>query len=277
MEFCNGCGLTGAIGLVPQRCQHTVCAECRMITYRITSKATCCGACAFDAAASTMGAPYLVLVLPRPRDAEARAIVSRHCTLAGMEPHHRIAPARASEISQAFTPLVSEGADMVMQLERDLAAADFRLLRYMHPTRPGVACAVVLDGSQRVYGVSWGGVREKVSNVMCLPLAQRRIMAALGQEFVSGTGNAAIERVSWLRTVADGVCNRDWCAAFGDVSSAPELQYVAYDATEFTATTLLCWAVEGEPATLVAPGAKNTHQSREAHSSGVSLTPPSYL
>ena len=250
MQYCQLCGVREAQGLRKyDRCSHTVCSGCSIAK---NAKGVVCGCCMFEDDAKKID--QLVVLLPRPRDRDARIIAKRYCERPKMMARHYIPPVGTSEIVQSFRLKAGQLSD----LERDADASDFRVARYMHPTKKA-ACYVLLDASVSVYAVSFGGVRSRVFDMDAWPPALRRIMGALAKDFVrmAPDGSNRTEKTSWLAVSCDAVSYADWKLAFREelLNNASEnIRYISYRAVDFVADALRRWASDGNPKQLSAPG-----------------------
>lgn len=249
-QYCQLCGIRDAPGLRKyEKCSHTVCSKCAQAR---TVKSILCGHCAFEEEVKDF--EHLVLLLPRPRDREARSIVVRYCDRAKMLARHHIPPTGGSDISQGFA--LRRG--QLDTLERDADASDFRVARYVHPTRRA-ACYVMLDATESVYAMCFGGARSRVFDMDAWPSALRRIMGALTNDFVrlAPDGAGRTEKTSWLAVSCDAVSYTDWKMAFREEllnNGSTNLRYVSYRAVDFVADALRRWASDGHPKQLTAPG-----------------------
>jgi len=92
-----------------------------------------------------------------------------------MMPAHFVVPIGASEVAQAFELDDSR----ISELEASAEASGFRVGRYVHK---GAKCYAILDTSERVYAVNFGGIRSRIVHSYAWSPALRRLMAAFDSD-----------------------------------------------------------------------------------------------
>lgn len=118
-----------------------------------------------------------IVLIPRPRDGEAREVVCQFCTAGAMLPSHTVPLLGTDTIAQVFS--LNAGKRM-RALEAALGAINMRIVRYKVF---GMACGVVLDTRPIVYSMDWGGVRIKHMMPDTLSPPMRELCAVLNQKF----------------------------------------------------------------------------------------------
>ena len=249
LPYCTRCGMFEPHGLQAKSCGHATCMRCSYVV----SPPGLCDTCAFDTRAAENEKDYMVMLIPRPRDSEARAIVGRHCILRGMVPAHHMPALHTEEVGQAFV-LASPDAGMG-ELEREANEEGFRLSRYLWDGRP---CAVLVDTRPYMFTICWGGERTKAINQDNMPMVMRRLFVAMSHEF----WHRGVGTTTWINVAGGDACAEHWDRAFGEelnvAASSQHLRYVAYDAAAYMAVAVQSWAMAKKPVTVPVPADRST-------------------
>ena len=187
-----------------------------------------------------------ILLIPRPRDGEARAVVRRFCTSGAMLPAHVVPGLGGETIAHAFA--LKAGARM-RTLEAALEEIDMRLVRYRVF---GMACAVVLDTRPVVYSIEWGGRRIKHVVQDMLPKPLRSLYIALNQRFdqplIVG-GDTMVHSTCWINAAGNAVAGNHWPTLLGEEKSQ-HVRYMGFRADILAAVALRRWVDAQYPPTL---------------------------